>query len=141
VSIADFYRLPGNTPDVETVLRPEELITSVVLPPPPPGRGVYRKVRDRQSYEFALVSVAAIVGVKGGTIMVARVAFGGVAHKPWRSLEAESALVSRPATMATYRAAADVAMKDAVGHGHNDFKIELAKRALCRTLAHAAQRG
>lgn len=141
VSIADFYRLPGNTPDVETVLRPEELITNVVLPPPPPGRGVYRKVRDRQSYEFALVSVAAIVAIKGGTIMAARVAFGGVAHKPWRSIETESALVGRTATMATYRAAADVAMQDAVGYGHNDFKIDLAKRTLCRTLAHAAQGG
>jgi xanthine dehydrogenase YagS FAD-binding subunit len=139
VAIGDFHRLPGDTPEVETVLDPGEMITGVVLPPPPPGRQVYRKVRDRASYEFALVSVAAIVAAERGTITAARVAFGGVAHKPWRSPEAETALVGLPATMATYRAAAEVAMKDAVGRGHNDFKIDLAKRTLCRTLAHAAR--
>ena len=121
------------------MLRPGEMITGVVLPPPPPGRQLYRKVRDRASYEFALVSVAAIVSTDQGTINQARVAFGGVAHKPWRSVEAEAALTGRPATMATYRAAAEAAMRDAVGQGHNDFKIELAKRTLCRTLAQAAQ--
>jgi xanthine dehydrogenase YagS FAD-binding subunit len=139
VPIGDFHRLPGDTPEVETVLDPGEMITGVVLPPPPPGRQVYRKVRDRASYEFALVSVAAIVAAERGTITAARAAFGGVAHKPWRSPEAEAALVGLPATMATYRAAAEVAMKDAVGRGHNDFKIDLAKRTLCRTLAHAAR--
>jgi xanthine dehydrogenase YagS FAD-binding subunit len=113
----------------------------VVLPAPPPGRQIYRKVRNRASYEFALVSVAAIVAAERGTITAARIAFGGVAHKPWRSKEAEAALVGRPATMATYRAAADLAMKNAVGRGHNDFKIDLAKRTLCRTLAQAAQEG
>jgi xanthine dehydrogenase YagS FAD-binding subunit len=87
------------------------------------------------------VSVAAIVAAEQGRITSAKIVFGGVAHKPWRSLEAEAALVGRPATMATYRAAADVAMKDATGHGHNDFKIDLAKRTLCRTLAQAAQEG
>jgi len=138
VAIADFHRLPGNTPEVETDLRPGEMITAVVLPPPPPGGQVYRKVRDRQSYEFALVSVAAIVAAERSTIRAARVAFGGVAHKPWRSPEAEAALLGRPATMATYRAAAEAAMRDAVGRGHNEFKIGLAKRTLCRTLAHAA---
>jgi xanthine dehydrogenase YagS FAD-binding subunit len=138
VGIADFHRLPGNTPEVETELRPGEMITAVVLPPPPPGGQVYRKVRDRQSYEFALVSVAAIVAAERSTIRAARVAFGGVAHKPWRSPEAEAALLGRPATMATYRAAAEAAMRDAVGRGHNEFKIGLAKRTLCRTLAHAA---
>jgi xanthine dehydrogenase YagS FAD-binding subunit len=138
VAIADFHRLPGNTPEVETDLGAGEMITAVVLPPPPPGGQVYRKVRDRQSYEFALVSVAAIVAAERSTIRAARVAFGGVAHKPWRSAEAEAALLGRPATMATYRAAAEAAMRDAVGRGHNDFKIELAKRTLCRTLAHAA---
>jgi xanthine dehydrogenase YagS FAD-binding subunit len=141
VAIGDFHRLPGNTPHIETVLETGELITGVVLPIQPPGRQVYRKVRDRASYEFALVSVAAIIAVDGGVITGARVAFGGVAHKPWRSGEAEAALTGRPATMATYRAAAEAAMKDAVGRGHNDFKIELAKRTLCRTLAHAAQEG
>jgi xanthine dehydrogenase YagS FAD-binding subunit len=113
----------------------------VILPPPPPGRQLYCKVRDRASYEFALVSVAVIVAAEKGTISSARVAFGGVAHKPWRSLEAEAALKGRPATMATYHAAADAAMKGAVGRGHNDFKIELAKRTLCRTLANAVEGG
>nr|WTB10800.1 xanthine dehydrogenase family protein subunit M [Streptomyces antimycoticus] len=139
VAITDFYRLPGDTPNIETVLAPDEMITAVALPPPPPGRQIYRKVRDRASYEFALVSVAAIVPADQGTIGEARVALGGVAHKPWRSVEAEDALTGRPATMATYRAAAEAAMRDAVGRGDNDFKIELAKRTLCRTLAQAAQ--
>ncbi|MGH7511751.1 MAG: FAD binding domain-containing protein [Gemmatimonadales bacterium] len=141
VAIRDFHRLPGETPEVETVLQPGEMITGVALPPPPPGGQVYRKVRDRASYEFALVSVAAIVAVKGGAIAAARVAFGGVAHKPWRSPEAEAALVGRPAKMATYRTAAEAAMKGAVGRGHNDFKIELAKRTLCRTVADAVEGG
>ncbi len=141
VAIGDFYRLPGETPHIETVLGPGEMITGVVLPPPPPGRHVYRKVRDRASYAFALVSVAAIVATDGGRIAAARVAFGGVAHKPWRSVEAEGALAGRTATMATFRAAAEAAMAQAVGRGHNDFKIELAKRTLCRTLAQAAQAG
>jgi xanthine dehydrogenase YagS FAD-binding subunit len=85
--------------------------------------------------------VAAIVATKGGTITSARIGFGGVAHKPWRSTEAETALAGRPATMDTFWAAAEAAMKDAVGRGHNNFKIELAKRTLCRTLAQAAQAG
>jgi xanthine dehydrogenase YagS FAD-binding subunit len=137
VAIGDFHRLPGDTPHIETVLEPGEMITHVVLPPPPPGRHLYRKVRDRASYEFALVSVAVIIVTEGHAISAARVAFGGVAHKPWRSPEAEAALLGRPATMATFRAAADAAMANAVGYGHNDFKIELAKRTLCRTLANA----
>jgi xanthine dehydrogenase YagS FAD-binding subunit len=139
VAIGDFHRLPGDTPKVETALGPGEMITHVTLPPPPPGGQRYRKVRDRQSYEFALVSVAVIVAVERGTIASARVAFGGVAPKPWRAPDAEAALVGRPATMITYRAAADAAMRDAVGRGHNDFKIDLAKRTLCRTLAQAAR--
>jgi xanthine dehydrogenase YagS FAD-binding subunit len=141
VAIGDFHRLPGDTPHIETVLRVGEMITGVVLPPPTPGRQVYRKVRDRASYAFALVSVAAIVATDRGTISGARVAFGGVAHKPWRSVEAEAALVGRPATMATFRAAADAAMANAVGRGHNDFKIDLAKRTLARTLADTVQAG
>jgi xanthine dehydrogenase YagS FAD-binding subunit len=139
VAIDDFYCPPGSTPHIETVLRPGEMITAVVLPPPPPGRQRYRKVRDRASYEFALVSVAVIVATDGKTITTARVSFGVVAHKPWRSIDAEAALKGRPATLTTYQAAADAAMRSAVGRGHNDFKIELAKRTLCRTLADAAQ--
>jgi xanthine dehydrogenase YagS FAD-binding subunit len=135
VALGEFHRLPGDTPHVETVVRPGEMITAVVLPPAPAGRQFYRKVRDRASYEFALVSVAAIVATDQGRISGARVAFGGVAHKPLRSAEAEAVLIGRPATMATYRAAAEAAMRGAVGRGHNDFKIELAQRTLCRTLA------
>jgi xanthine dehydrogenase YagS FAD-binding subunit len=135
VAIGDFHRLPGATPHIETDLKPGEMITGVVLPPPPAGRQRYRKVRDRASYAFALVSVAVIVATEKDTITAARVAFGGVAHKPWRSQEAEAALLGQPATMATYTAAADAAMAQAVGRGQNNFKIELAKRTLCRTLA------
>jgi xanthine dehydrogenase YagS FAD-binding subunit len=139
VLIDDFYRLPGNAPHIETVLRPGEMITAVTLPPPPPGHQRYRKVRDRASYEFALISVAVIIATDRETITTARVAFGAVAHKPWRSIDAEAALKGRPPTLASYKAAADAAMRDAVGRGHNDFKIELAKRTLCRTLADATQ--
>lgn len=141
VAIDDFYAVPGDTPHIETVLQAGEMITGVILPPPPPGRQHYRKVRDRASYEFALVSVAVIVATDRKTISTARVAFGAVAHKPWRSIDAEAALKGRPATLATYQAAADAAMRGAVGRGHNDFKIELAKRTFCRTLADAAQIG
>ncbi len=141
VAIGEFYRPPGDTPHVETVLEPGEMITGVVLPSPPPGRQLYRKVRDRASYEFAVVSVAVVVAAERGAIGEARVTFGGVAPKPWRSAEAEAALAGRPATMATFRGAAEAAMTRAVGRGHNDFKIELAKRTLCRTLADAVQGG
>jgi xanthine dehydrogenase YagS FAD-binding subunit len=139
IAIGDFHRLPGKTPHIESVILPGEMITGVILPPPPPGRQVYRKVRDRASYAFALVSVAAIVATEGGTISGTRVALGGVAHKPWRSAEAEAALVGRPATMETFRVAAQAALAQAVGRGKNDFKIELARRTLCRTLSQAAR--
>jgi xanthine dehydrogenase YagS FAD-binding subunit len=139
VAIDDFYCLPGSTPHIETVLRPGEMITAVILPQPPPGRQRYRKVRDRASYEFALISVAVIIATDRETITTARVAFGGVAHKPWRSIDAEAALKGRPATLTTYQAAAEAAMRSARGRGHNDFKIELAKRTLCRTLADTVQ--
>ncbi|MDB4960423.1 MAG: Periplasmic aromatic aldehyde oxidoreductase, binding subunit YagS [Myxococcales bacterium] len=134
IALRDFHLLPETTPHIETVLLPGEMITAVVLPPPPSGRHRYRKVRDRASYEFALVSVAAILSVTGSKIEGARIAFGGVAHKPWRSLEAEAVLHGRPATLDTYQAAADAALAQAVGRGHNDFKIELARRALVATL-------
>jgi xanthine dehydrogenase YagS FAD-binding subunit len=98
-------------------------------------------VRDRASYEFALVSLAVIVATERGTITAARIGFGGVAHKPWRSAEAEHLLQGRPATMETFRRAADAALANARGRGHNDFKIELAKRTLCRTLAAAVHGG
>jgi xanthine dehydrogenase YagS FAD-binding subunit len=139
IPIQEFHCLPGTTPHVENVLRPDEMITGIVLPPPPAGRQRYRKVRDRASYEFALVSVAAIVATERGVVATARIALGGVAAKPWRARDAEEALIGRPATMAAYREAAERAMKGAVGWGHNDFKIDLAKRTLCRTLAQVAQ--
>jgi xanthine dehydrogenase YagS FAD-binding subunit len=134
VALVDFYQQPGETPHIENVLERGELITAVVLPPPPPGQQLYRKVRDRASYEFALVSVAAVVQLADTTIAFARLAFGGVAHKPWRSAEGEEVLAGRPATLATFRAAADAAFIPAVGRGHNDFKIELAKRTMIAVL-------
>jgi xanthine dehydrogenase YagS FAD-binding subunit len=139
VALRDFHRLPGDTPHIETALEPNELITAVLLPPAPPGRQVYRKVRDRASYEFALVSVGVIIAVDGGSITSARVALGGVATKPWRCTESEAALEGKPATMPVFQAAAQLAVAGAVGRGQNDFKVELAKRTICRTLAHATQ--
>src|SRR6266850_3616729 len=123
IPIDALYRAPGNTPHVETVLAPGELIRSVLLPPPPPGRQVYRKVRDRASFAFALVSVAAIVDLDGDRVRAARVAFGGISHKPWRSAEAEAALVGAPATRTSFEAAGLAALRNARGYGHNDFKI------------------
>jgi xanthine dehydrogenase YagS FAD-binding subunit len=109
----------------------------VVLPPPPPGRQLYRKVRDRASYAFALVSVAVVVAHEDDRMSVARVAFGGISYKPWRSTEAEAALVGAPATRASFDAAGRVALRDAHGHGYNDFKIPLARRTLRAALADA----
>lgn len=138
IPIDALYRPPGDTPHIETVLEPGELIVSVLLPPPPPGRQVYRKVRDRASFAFALVSVATIVELDGSRIRSARVAFGGISYKPWRSAEAEAALVGAPATRASFDAAGIAALRDARGYGHNDFKIPLARRTLRATLAAAA---
>jgi xanthine dehydrogenase YagS FAD-binding subunit len=132
------YRPPGDSPQIETVLEPGELIVAAVLPPAPPGRHVYRKVRDRASYAFALVSVAAIVAVEENRIRAARVAFGGVSYKPWRSLEAEAALVGAPPTRASFDAAGIAAMRDAHGYGYNDFKIPLARRTLRAALVKGA---
>ncbi len=111
---------------------------SVLLPPPPPGRQVYRKVRDRASFAFALVSVAVIVARDGDRVRAARVAFGGISYKPWRSAEAEAALVGAAVTRASFDAAGVAALRDARGYGHNDFKIPLARRTLRATLADAA---
>jgi xanthine dehydrogenase YagS FAD-binding subunit len=138
IPIDALYRPPGNTPHIETVLAPGELIRSVLLPPPPPGRQVYRKVRDRASFAFALVSVAVVVAREGDRVRAARVAFGGLSYKPWRSAEAEAALVGATVTRASFDAAGVAALKDARGYGHNDFKIPLARRTLRATLADAA---
>jgi xanthine dehydrogenase YagS FAD-binding subunit len=119
------------------VLAPGELIQSVLLPPPPPGRQLYRKVRDRASYAFALVSVAVIVAREDDWVRAARVAFGGISYKPWRSAQAEAALVGAPATRASFDAAGRAALKDARGYGSNDFKIPLARRTLRAALTDA----
>ncbi len=137
IPIADFHRLPGNTPHIETSLQAGEMITAVSLPPPLPGRHVYRKVRDRASYAFALISVAAIVDDSGGRIRSARLAFGGLAHKPWRVPGAEAALVDSTAGEASANAAADQVLVDARGYGHNDFKIPLLRRTLRAVLTQA----
>jgi xanthine dehydrogenase YagS FAD-binding subunit len=138
VGIEKFYRLPGSTPNIETVLAPGELITAVVLPPPPGSAQIYRKVRDRTSYAFALVSVAAVLDLAEGKIRGAHIAFGGVAPKPWRSWEAEEVLVGKTADQDAFEAAAAAALRGARGYGGNDFKIELAKRTLVVALGYAA---
>jgi xanthine dehydrogenase YagS FAD-binding subunit len=135
IPIDALYRAPGDTPHIETVLKPGELIRSVVLPPPPPGRQIYRKVRDRASYAFALVSIAAIVAHDNNRVQVARVAFGGLSYKPWRSTEAENALSGAALTRTSYDAAGAAALTNARGYGHNDFKIPLARRTLRAALA------
>jgi xanthine dehydrogenase YagS FAD-binding subunit len=139
IPIADFHRLPGNTPHVETNLQPGEMITGVTLPPPLPGRHVYRKVRDRASYAFALVSVAAIVDASGGRIRSARMAFGGLAHKPWRVEAAEARLAGTVLDEGTVNAAADTVLAGARGFGHNDFKLPLLRRTLQATINEAAR--
>ncbi|HEY0441332.1 MAG TPA: xanthine dehydrogenase family protein subunit M, partial [Xanthobacteraceae bacterium] len=119
------------------VLAPGELIRSVLLPPPPPGRQVYRKVRDRASFAFALVSAAVIVARDGTRVHAARIAFGGISYKPWRSAEAEDALTGAAVTRASFDAAGVAALQNARGYGHNDFKLPLARRTLRATLSDA----
>ena len=135
IPIAEFHRLPGTTPEIETSLKSGEIITAVTLPPPPPGVQVYRKVRDRASYAFALVSVAAIVDTAHGRIRSARLAFGGLGPKPWRVAQAEQGLANTPANTTTFNAAANAVLEGARGYGGNDFKIPLTRRALHSVLA------
>lgn len=137
IPIADFHRLPGATPHLETSLQPGEMITAVTLPPPLPGRHVYRKVRDRASYAFGLISVAAIVDANGGRIRAAKFAFGGLAHKPWRVEAAETSLADAAVNDANANAAADRVLEGARGYGHNDFKIPLLRRTLRAVLTEA----
>jgi xanthine dehydrogenase YagS FAD-binding subunit len=131
IPIAEFHRLPGDTPSLDNNLEKGELITAVTLPPPPPGKQEYRKVRDRASYAFALVSVAAIVDPKD--TKSSRVVFGGLAHKPWRSTQAEEALANHSGK--DFMQVGDAALAGARGYGHNDFKIPLAKRTLAAVLS------
>ncbi len=137
--LTDLHRLPGDHPEIETELEPGELITAVELPPLPPGAGsVYRKVRDRASYAFALVSVAAVLAVRDGVITEARLALGGVAPKPWRAWKAEEALVGAPAAEETFRAAARAELADAAPLRDNGFKVELATRTITAVLGRLA---
>jgi xanthine dehydrogenase YagS FAD-binding subunit len=142
IPLESFHVLPGDAPHIETVLRPGELITHVDLPASArAARSHYVKVRDRASYAFALASAAVALDVSGGVIRDARVSLGGVATKPWRSQEAESALIGNPATLETYRSAAVAALKGAISHGNNEFKIELARRTLVRALVELGDAG
>ncbi len=137
IPIADFHQLPGSTPHVETSLQAGEMITGVTLPPPVAGQHIYRKVRDRASYAFAMVSIAAIVDKSGGNIRSAKLAFGGLAHKPWRIAEAETGLAGAAVNDATANSAADRVLAGARGFGHNDFKIPLVRRTLRAVLVEA----
>ncbi|KQN80752.1 xanthine dehydrogenase [Sphingomonas sp. Leaf67] len=134
IPIGDFYRLPGDTPDIEHVLRAGELITHVELPPAPAGKQTYRKVRDRASYAFALVSVAGIIAVEDGKIASARLAFGGLGPMPWRNEAVENVLVGQAPSDALFGQAAELLLQDAKGFGSNDFKIPLTRRTLIATL-------
>ncbi len=139
IALSEFYRLPGDTPDRETVLGAGDLITAVLLPPPAGGRQIYRKVRDRSSYAFALVSVAAVIRVDRGLISGAALAFGGLAPRPWRDAAVESALIGQAPSRALFENAADILLADARGHGGNDFKIPLVRRSLVAVLAEATE--
>jgi xanthine dehydrogenase YagS FAD-binding subunit len=133
--IGDFYHLPGDHPERETVLEPGEMIVAVELAPSAArAHSLYLKLRDRASYEFALVSVAAGLEVVGGTIRDAALALGGVGTVPWRARDAEAVLIGAPPDGATFARAADAALDGAVARTHNAFKVELAKRAIVRAL-------
>jgi xanthine dehydrogenase YagS FAD-binding subunit len=136
IAIDRFHTLPGDTPNVETVLAHGELIAAIDLPISALSKkSRYLKVRDRASYEFALVSVAAALDVRAGTIADARIGLGGVAPIPWRARAAERALIGSAPTKAAFERAAEIAVRDARGYGHNDFKIELVRRTIVKTLA------
>jgi xanthine dehydrogenase YagS FAD-binding subunit len=140
IPITEFYRLPGNTPEVETSLGRSELISAVVLPPPISHRSNYLKVRDRNSYAFALVSVAAIVDLDSSNrIRESRIALGGVAPKPWRVPEAEQLLKGKLAGEAAFQEAAGRLIEGAKPHRDNAFKVELARRSVVRALENATQ--
>ncbi|MBG8554942.1 FAD binding domain-containing protein [Hymenobacter guriensis] len=139
IPFADLHRLPGDTPEKDTTLEPGELITAVDVPDGPFTKHVsYYKVRERASYAFALVSAAVALDLDGNTIKAARLAFGGVAHKPWRLQTAEQFLVGKPATEETFRQAAAVAMQGAKAFKHNEYKLKLAPNTLIQTLKNAA---
>ena len=139
IAFGDFHRLPGATPEVDTTLRADEIIVSVDVPAQDYGQHyTYVKLRDRLSYAFALVSVAVALKLDGGAVTEARIALGGVAHKPWRDEAAERLLVGRPAGLDAFKAVADHILAPAVGRSQNTFKIGLARKAIIRALSQAA---
>jgi xanthine dehydrogenase YagS FAD-binding subunit len=140
IAFSDFHRLPGDTPQIDTNLQANEIITAIELPADGFAANYsYLKIRDRLSYAFALVSVAAALELEGDTIKQARIAIGGVAHKPWRDKAAEAVLRAQPANQASFSRAADLLLQGAKGYGHNTFKIDLARRAVIRALTQAAR--
>ncbi|MCQ3002252.1 xanthine dehydrogenase family protein subunit M [Pseudomonas syringae] len=139
IEFADFHRLPGDAPQRDNQLADDELITAIELPPPSfAGQGKYLKIRDRASYAFALISVAASLELDGDVIRNVRLALGGVAHKPWRDKVVEQMLVGKPVSRENFAAAADALLADAEPLEHNAFKVKLARRAIIRTLSDAA---
>lgn len=141
IPVGEFFLLPGKTPHLETVLEPGDLITHITLPPPPSGaKSVYLKLRDRSSYEFALVSAAIVMKQSvSGQVELVRVAMGGVGARPWRSPEAENRLVGKPASATQFQAAAEAALQDARPQSENAFKVELAKRCLVHAMTLTTQ--
>jgi xanthine dehydrogenase YagS FAD-binding subunit len=140
IPVGEFHRLPGDTPEKDNNLQHGELIVAIDLPKSNFAKNsYYLKVRDRASYAFALVAVAAALEIDGGTIRQARVVLGSVAHKPWRSPEAEGALSGKPASEETFRQAAEVALREAKPLAHNAYKVELGKRAIVRALMRASR--
>ena len=140
IAFADFHRLPGDTPHIDTNLRADEIITAITLPPQGfAANYTYLKLRDRLSYAFALVSVAVGMELEGGTIKQARLALGGVAHKPWRDKAAEAVLNGQAPSAENFERAAGMLLRDAKGYEHNTFKIDLARRAMIRALTQAAR--
>jgi xanthine dehydrogenase YagS FAD-binding subunit len=140
ISFADFHKLPGSTPWIETTLKPDELIVAVTLPPAKFAKNAYYlKIRDRNSYAFALISVAAGLEMDGGTMKSAGLALGGVALKPWHEEEAEKILTGKPPAPETFRQAAEILLQGAKGYEHNTFKIEMAKQGVVRALTLASQ--
>ena len=139
IAFADLHRLPGDRPDIETALDPGDVITAVELPPLAfAAHSTYRKVRDRSSYAFALISVGAAIDIEDGNVRDVRIALGGVAHKPWRATLAEAALRGKPATAEQFRAAADAELAHAQPLRDNGFKIELASRTIAAVLSELA---
>ncbi len=141
VELTDLHRLPEDHPEIETLLMPGELVVAIELPALPfAAHSTYRKVRDRASYAFALVSVAAAVELDGDVVKDVRIALGGVAHKPWRAWKAEAALRGKPATEENFRAAAEAELADAQPLRDNAFKVELAKRSIVAALAELTEK-